>query len=311
MADVIQETQTVLLATVLMTACVAKLLVREPVHGPLTEVHGVPVPVELRWTAALRHSRPLTLALGAAEGGLGVALLITSHLSVRVAATLSFAAATWVVVELRNRRPDAGCGCFGGLSSKRVGRRSVARAALLTGAAIVSLGGTESGLHLLRADPGPVCLVAVLELALFAALSPELGSLLRMRHRAPVPCERRRSPLTESYATLRASDPWREHRRLLTDSEPLDVWREGCWRLVVFPARLDDQDVEIVFAVSTGERHRTVRVAVVEADWEPAPDDGFDDAGMHQLGVEATASGKPEGHSGGEDTGPNPHYATL
>ncbi|MEU8798323.1 MauE/DoxX family redox-associated membrane protein [Spirillospora sp. NPDC048819] len=272
MVTAFQNTQVLLLAAVLLAACLAKLTVREEAADAPDHVHGVPVPAGLARLSALRGSRGMTVGLGIGEGVLGLALLMTSHLSVRLATTVAFAAATWVVGELRVSRPDAGCGCFGGLSGKRVGRRSVLRAVLFTGAAITSMGAPLAGLDVLRDVQVQVALVLAAEVALFAALSPELSALLERRSlphgraRPAMPCERRRSPIAETYATLYDSAAWVEHENVIASAVPLDVWREGCWRFVVFPARVDDQDMEVVFAVSTAERDRAVRSALVAPD---------------------------------------------
>lgn len=268
MVTVVQNTQVLLLASVLLAACLAKLMIREPVGAAPEHVHGVPMPAGLRRATALRQSRPVNVGLGLTEGILGLSLLVTSHFSVRLATTVTFAAAAWVVGELRVRRPDAGCGCFGGLSTKRVGRRSVIRAVLFTAAAVASLGAPRTGIDVLRNGPAQVILVLALELALFAALSPELSVLLErhgllgLRHKPLEPCERRRSPLAETYTTLNDSAEWLRYEESVSSAAPLDVWREGCWRFLVFPARVDEQEVEIVFAVSTAARDRNVRAAI-------------------------------------------------
>lgn len=262
----VQNAQVVLLAGVLLTACLAKLLIRAPVQPAAEHVHGVPVPGRLRRATALRQDRRANLGLGVTEGALGLALLMTPHPSVRLATTVVFAAATWVVGELRVRRPDAGCGCFGGLSTKHVGYRSVLRAVLLTAAAVVSLNAPHPGLHVLMDGPGTVGVILLVELALFAALSPEISLLRRPdrpRLRPATPCERRRSPLPETYERLHGSDAWASSENTITSAVPLDVWREGCWRFLVYPAHVERRDTELVFAVSTAERDRTVRVAAV------------------------------------------------
>src|SRR5690606_6145283 len=76
----------------------------------------------------------------------------------------------------------------------------------------------------------------------------------------------RPSPIEETYATLYDSPAWTEHENVVTSAVPLDVWREGCWRFVVFPARVDGQEREVVFAVSTAERDRSVRSALVDPE---------------------------------------------
>ncbi|TDD62965.1 MauE/DoxX family redox-associated membrane protein [Actinomadura rubrisoli] len=272
MVTAFQNTQVLLLAAVLLAACLAKLTIREHAADVPDHVHGVPVPAGQARLAALQRVRGMNVGLGLGEGLLGLALLVTSHMSVRLATAIAFAAATWAVGELRVRRPDAGCGCFGGLSTKRVDRRSVLRAMLFTGAATASIGAPLAGLQVLRDVQVQVGLVFTVELALFAALSPELSALLERnglrdglrggRNRSAMPCERRRSPLSETYTALYDSAAWVKHENVLASAVPLDVWREGCWRFVVYPARMDEQDMEIVFAVSTAERDRTVRSAL-------------------------------------------------
>ena len=290
MLDDIQNTQVLLLATVLLAACLAKLLVHPSpaaAAAAVERVHGVPLPDRVRRATALRQSRRLSVGVGLTEGTLALALLVTSHMSVRVATTVAFATATWVVGELRVHRPDAGCGCFGGLSAERVRRRSVVRATLFTAAAILALGAPHAGVEVLREGPEQVAPVFTVELALFAALSPELAALVRRRgrlgRRRPVtPCERRRSPLAETYARLHRSAAWAEAENSVASAVPVDVWREGCWRFVVFPARVDGRDTEIVFAVSTAERSRTVRAAPV-----PPPDPGTADPAVAPSGPAA------------------------
>jgi hypothetical protein len=264
----LQNTQVLLLAGVLLAACAAKLIVRVPVSSPVPEhVHGVPLPGRLRRATAPRQSRRMTITLGLAEGVLAAALLVTSHIVVKLATTAAFAAATWTVGELRVHRPDAGCGCFGGLSAKRVGRRTILRALLFTAAAAVSLGASHAGVEVLGTASPEVALLFTAELAVFAALSPELSELTRRgrlrRSRPSTPCERRPTPLRETFEILHDSPAWAAAENSITSAVPLDVWREGCWRFIVYQARLNDQDTEIVFAVSTAERDRTVRAALV------------------------------------------------
>ena len=57
-----------------------------------------------------------------------------------------FAMSTYVLLELRRRRPDAGCGCFGEVSAAPVGLRSIGRTMVLTGMAV--------GLSLWAEGPG-------------------------------------------------------------------------------------------------------------------------------------------------------------
>ncbi|MFC5186638.1 MauE/DoxX family redox-associated membrane protein [Actinomadura harenae] len=290
MVTVVENVQVLLLAGVLLAACLAKLAVREPVadvphgHGGL-RVHGVPVAQRPARALLLLRGRRAGLVLGLVEGVLGLALLLSSQFLVRVVATIGFAGATWAVMELRAHRPEAGCGCFGGLSVKRVGRRSVVRAMLFTAAAVVSLGASRAGLEVPRLGTGRVAGVLALELALFASLSPELAVLcgrgrgdararalaVGRRARRDVPCERRHSPIEETLATLHASGAWLTFENSLVSAAPLDVWREGCHRFLVYRARLRDTDMDLVFAVSTAARARTVDHALLPLQATPPP----------------------------------------
>ena len=103
----------------------------------------------------LRLRRPLAMSMGAFEMCLGLALLATvlpvgthagtalhaprAATGARITAAAFFLVAAAALAELRGRRPDLGCGCFGDLSSQPAGWRSLARALLLTGAALISI----------------------------------------------------------------------------------------------------------------------------------------------------------------------------
>src|SRR5690606_28221856 len=100
----------------------------------------------------------------------------------------------------------------------------------------------------------------------------ELSALVGRRGLPPghgrpaMPRERRPSPIEETYATLYDSPPWTEHEHVVTRAVPLDERRAGVWRFVVCPARVDGQEREVVFAVSTAERDRSVRSALVDPE---------------------------------------------
>lgn len=268
MVETFQGTQVLLLSVVLITSCLSKLAIREPLAPREHDAAGHDA---AGIAVTLRDNRPMTVGLAVAEGALGVALLVTSHPSVRVVTVLGFASATWVVGELRARRPEGGCGCFGSLSTSRVGFRGFVRAALFTGSAIVTLGVHYTGLDVLRAGLGWAGLVLAVEVTVFLALSPELGVLLDHCRRATVPCELRTGALSETLARLHASAAWRRHEAELTVSDPMDVWRELCWRLLAYPARVDGREVEVIFAVSMDERHPAVRSAVIDPAEAPDP----------------------------------------
>jgi methylamine utilization protein MauE len=220
-----------------------------------------------------RLQRPAAIATLLSEFALGAGLLITvgrfgaggPALAVRAAAVLLFCTATAVLAELRTRRPDAGCGCFGDVSSTPVSWRTITRAALLGAAALSSIG--VPPVHMLGSldRAGEVLAVTVAELALLAVLSPEIGEMMVRLGRAE-PCELRRVPVARTLDTLWASASWRRYHRYLISTSPTDVWREGCWRFAVFPGILASRRVEVVFAVYMSGRHAPVRAGVVDID---------------------------------------------
>lgn len=212
-----------------------------------------------------RFRAPALLACGAGELVLAGGLLVTTHPFFRWATVAFFAMSTYVLLELRRRRPDAGCGCFGEVSSAPVGVRSIARTMLLTGMAVVTVWAPVPG-WMAFAQPSWAYLLG--GLAVLAVFSPEIDELIeRARHRAP--CEQRRGPGEQAVlARLRASGPWRTHRDQLASHEPYDSWRELCWRFFAFKNHQQD---DVVFAVFMAGRRPAVRVAVVEADSESMP----------------------------------------
>ncbi|HEY7487212.1 MAG TPA: MauE/DoxX family redox-associated membrane protein [Streptosporangiaceae bacterium] len=262
MVDTLQEAQLPLLACVLILACITKIAFREA-----GETIGTGT------IAAFRRYRPAVIAVAVVEGSIGAALLLTAHPAARLATVVVFFVATSVVFDLRTSEAHAGCGCFGGLSNTPVRFRTLLRAFLFLLAALAVVGMPATGLDVIRAGSGWVGAVVATELAVVAALSPEIGVLLA-RRRERTPCEQRTVPLSETFSILRASRQWREHAGMIATADPVDVWRELCWRFLVYPGRAEDKDVEIVFAVSTEERNPTVRVAIVrpeDSDTGPNP----------------------------------------
>jgi hypothetical protein len=248
--------------------------------------------------------------MGAFELCLGLALLATvlpvgthagtalhaprAATGARITAVAFFLVAAVALAELRGRRPDLGCGCFGDLSSQPVGWRSLARALLLTGAALISIQTpalyVPPGGHAALLFLGIVCA----ELALIAVLSPEVGeALVRLGYTDP--CELRRLPADRTLAALRRSRQWRRHARAITTEMPIDMWRELCWRYVIYPCRLDGQNAEVVFAVYLKRRRPMVQAAVLPLapDWPattpgrpvPAQNRGHHQAMQLSMGV--------------------------
>ena len=59
---------------------------------------------------------------------------------VRTGTVLFFLVAVGALNEVRQRRPDSGCGCFGELSGTPIGLRTIARPGLLCASAVATLG---------------------------------------------------------------------------------------------------------------------------------------------------------------------------
>ena len=263
--EAIQEVQVALLAAMLIAGCGTKLM-RALRTGSLDEGFGPTVlfPMRLR--------RPMAIIVCAIEGGLGLGLILTAGhrtwqeelaTSVRIGTGLLFLVATTALIELRQTRPDVGCGCFGDFSTAPVSGRTVARAALLAVAAFATIGLSPISTLPTGAAALEMLGVLVAELLLIGALSPEVGeALIRLGYSEP--CEVRNVPAARTLAVLRRSRPWRRYADLITRDAPVDVWRELCWRYVVYPASYLSQPAEIVFAVSLQRRRRAVHAALVD-----------------------------------------------
>jgi hypothetical protein len=258
---VVREIQVPLLAVLLIGGCAAKA--RQAVG---TRPESGPTAMFPQW---LR--RPAVIALCATELLLGVALLLTAGRAgaglpafvVRAATALLFGTAAAALNELRTRKPDLGCGCFGELSRTPVSWRVIARAALLCAAAVSSIGVAPLSMPDSSRQAWLTLAAAAAELAVLAVLSPEIGqAMIRLSHAQP--CELREVPVGRTLSALHASAPWRRYRRFLIAAAPVDVWREGCWRFVVFPAVLSSRRVDVVFAVHLAGRGAPVRVGMLD-----------------------------------------------
>jgi hypothetical protein len=164
----------------------------------------------------------------------------------------------------RRRAPGAPCGCMGSRSDAPIGARSLARTSLL---APMAACGVAASPHWTAILESPVALaVLLLEAGAIAALYPELrprdgGRLDKAR------CAARRLSTREALAVLRASSLWSvsRGRHLLSDA-PADAWREGCWRLLAFPARHPAGDAVAVFAIHAVSRQPLERMTLVLRD---------------------------------------------
>jgi hypothetical protein len=269
MLTAVRELQIPLLAALLLGGCAAK-------GWRVLRSRSMTVAMDPAGLFPLRLRRPVMIAMCATEFGLGLALLATAGrvgaagsglpaTTVRVAAALFFLVAVGALNETRQRRPDAGCGCFGEFSDTPIGWRTIIRAGVLCAAATVTI-----GLPPLRMPSSPATaelLLAALafELSLIAFLSPEIGEVL-VRLGYSEPCELRRLPVGRTLTALHASAQWRRYAGQVSAGAPDDVWREGCWRFVVYPGSALGRRVDIVFAVYLQARRPPVRVAVLDAD---------------------------------------------
>lgn len=204
---------------------------------------------------------PALICCAVVEVVLAGGLLLTTAQPYRWATVIFFALSTYVLLELRRRRPDAGCGCFGEVSATPVGLRSIGRTVVLTGMSLMAVWAPEAGWAVFT-EPSWLTAAGVV---LLAVLSPELEEAVhRLRYRAP--CEQRPSSESVTLGRLKASGPWREHADQLVSAEPSDSWRELCWRFFAFENH--DKD-HVVFAVYLTGLRPAVRVAVVSRESMP------------------------------------------
>jgi len=259
------EVQIPLLAAMLLIASGTKVtqLVR---HGAADEAFG---PTAL---FPLSARRPAAILLCTVELCLGVGLILTADEGsdvlpakcIRIASGLLFIVATAALVELRASRPDVGCGCFGDFSRTPVSLRAMARSALLALAALATL--TINQVQVPQTWPEGGRLIGILfaELLLIGALSPEIGEgLIRLGYSEP--CELQVVPSQRTLSALHRSKPWRRYSQFITSDAPADVWRELCWRYVVYPARYHDRKADLVFAVYLQHRRPVNRTALLDA----------------------------------------------
>ena len=272
MSHALGDAQVLLLAALLLAACTAKAL-------RALRARSMDAGLGPTVMFPLRMRRPAAAAMCAAEFTLAAGLLVTSGTLIpapaaavfRLGTGLLFLIAATALIQLRARRPDVGCGCFGDLSSKPVSVRAVARCALLTVTAAASLRTPPmrlTGAALVRdvrAVPPAAIAVFAAELILIAALSPEMDELIaRLGYRAP--CEARRVPPERTLSALRSSRAWRRHAHLLLGNDPVDMWREMCWRYAVFRGMSAGRVTDVVFAVYLRGWRPVVLAAVTDAD---------------------------------------------
>jgi len=265
MLEAIREVQIPVLAAMLLSACVGKVrhLLRDSA-APEQLGPTVLFPMVLQV--------PIALAFCVAELILGLGLILTAGTfgmsaatPIRIACGLLFVVSSCALIELRATHPNVGCGCFGDLSRAPVSIRTLARSVLFAVAAFATI-------HLTSLEPPRTVgrgleLVAILclELVLIGALSPEIGEgLIRLGYSEP--CELRDIPAARTLAVLRRSKQWRRYSDLITADKPTDIWRELCWRYVVYPGSHAGRPADIVFAVYLQQRRPLVHAVLVDAN---------------------------------------------
>ncbi|WP_017623081.1 MauE/DoxX family redox-associated membrane protein [Nocardiopsis chromatogenes] len=253
-AELIQI-QPPLVALLLLLGAAAKAVDRTGGGGPVSLLPDV-------------LQRPAAVATALLEAVLAVALLVAAApvgAAAGWAAAALFAASAALLAVVRRRDPKMSCGCFGGLSTEPVGWRTIARAAVLAVAAVGAAVAGGSGLQALVGLTGAQAVVGAAELGVLAALSPELREAA-LRTLGRESCAVRRVPVRRTLSRLRTSDVWRANQVVVDGTEPVDVWRHGCWRLMRFTGRRNGRPVDAVFAVELRGRRPRVRAAVSDAE---------------------------------------------
>lgn len=269
MLAAVREVQIPLLAVMLLGGCAAKA-------WRALRPHADPSRAGPTGLFPLRLQRPIMTMMFVTELALGLGLIGTAGWAgdappglpatiARTATALFFLVAVGALNEMRQRRPASGCGCFGELSNTPVGLRTIARSGLLCASAVATLGLPPLRMPSSAAEAELWLAVLAFELALIAFLSPELGEIM-VRLGYSEPCELRRLPVGRTMAALHASSQWHKYASQVSAAAPVDVWREGCWRFVVYPGISRGRRVDIVFAVYLQARRPTVRAAVLDAD---------------------------------------------
>src|ERR1700753_188307 len=148
-----------------------------------------------------RLRRPIAMAMCATELALGIGLIVTAGslgtgtpaMVVRAGVSVLFLITVGALIEPRERRPDAGCACFGDLSVTPVGARTIGRSAVLALAALATLGQPPLQMPASGRTAALWITVLVVELLLLAALSPELSeAMVRLGYSEPCEVRRRR-----------------------------------------------------------------------------------------------------------------------
>lgn len=206
-------------------------------------------------------------AVGVVEAVIGLLLLTPPVLVVEVyaAAALSVGMLAYLAYG-KAKAPDASCGCLGDKEAP-IEARGFVRAGLLVALSLLATAGSA---WWPVERPLATAALVVVELAVFAALSPELD------HRWLYPLRRWRVRMSHPLAGTEVVVPlestvqqlWKStvYQSVVTQltSDLLDHWDEGDWRLLTYAARTPSGPVTAVFAVPRlAYRPDDVRVAMV------------------------------------------------
>jgi uncharacterized membrane protein YphA (DoxX/SURF4 family) len=211
---------------------------------------------------------PLRLAWGVVGGlELLVGLAVLSGLATpvpEIAAVLMLAAAAALAAWGLRAAPHSGCGCFG-TNSKPVSTRTPIRAGALAALALLAAVGGSSWYDAFR-EPWAIVAMVVAGIAV-GLLAPELDvrkSVRTLRYQArETACKHRRIPPERTIERLRASRLWTDAQAYLAAESPLEHWREGCFRYLVYPARYEGEAASAVFALYLGGDRSADGVAFV------------------------------------------------
>jgi hypothetical protein len=258
------EVQIPLLATMLLGGCAMKA-------ARSAQARSIAAGLGPTALFPIRVRRPVAMLMCAIEFGLGIGLILTagaywqgaSAELVRVGAGLLFLVATCALIELKEEHPDVGCGCFGELSQTPVTVRTIIRSALLAAAALGTIRLRPIELPKSAGTVGILFGILVVEVGVFALLSPEIKDVL-VRIGYSAPCELRVVSPEQTLSALYRSTQWRKHAELVADHHPSDIWRELCWQYIAFPSQFAGQDADLVFAVQLEQRRPVVHSALVD-----------------------------------------------
>jgi hypothetical protein len=76
----------------------------------------------------------------------------------------------------------------------------------------------------------------------------------------------REVPLRRTLSRLWQSDVWHLNTAMVIGKEPVDVWRQGCWRFLRSPGQRGGRSLDIVLGVPIDGRRSVVRAAITDAE---------------------------------------------